>query len=74
MAEFLTAVREGRQPSVSMEEGFRSTAAVKLAMIAYDTATKVVWDEKAEQITSNPAAAELLKRPYRSPWKHPYTA
>jgi len=74
MAEFLTAVREGKQPSVGMEEGFRSTVAVKLAMIAYDTATKVVWDEKAEQITSNPVAAEMLRRPYRAPWKHPYTA
>jgi hypothetical protein len=74
MAEFLTAVREGKQPGVSLEEGFRSTATVKLAMIAYDTATKVAWDAKTEQIPDNPAAAALLKRPYRAPWKHPYTA
>ncbi len=57
-----------------MEEGFRSTATVKLAMIAYDTGSKVVWDAKTEQIPDNPAAAALLSRPYRTPWKHPYTA
>ncbi|MBP8305369.1 MAG: Gfo/Idh/MocA family oxidoreductase [Phycisphaerae bacterium] len=74
MAEFLTAVREGKQPSVGMEEGFRSTATVKLAMIAYDTGTKVVWDENTEQIVGNQAGADLLKRPYRGPWRHPHGA
>ena len=41
-------------------------------MIAYDTAAKIAWDEATEQILDNPAAAELLKREYRAPWKHPY--
>jgi sulfate adenylyltransferase subunit 1 (EFTu-like GTPase family) len=74
MAEFLDAVRANKQPGVTLEDGYRSTATVKLAMIAYDTGTQVVWDEKTEQITGNPAAAALLKRPYRTPWKHPFSA
>jgi len=72
MAEFLNAVRTHRQPGCTIEDGYRSTTTVKLAMIAYDVGAKIVWDEKAEQIVNNPAATDLLKRPYREPWKHPY--
>jgi len=72
MAEFLSAVRSRKQPGCTIEDGYRSTATVKLAMIAYDVGAKIAWDEKSEQIIGNPVAAELLKRPYRSPWKHPY--
>ena len=73
MAEFLDAVRSRKQPGCMIEDGYRSTAAVKLAMIAYEVGRKIVWDAKAEQIVADPAAAKLLKRPYRAPWKHPYT-
>jgi len=72
MAEFLKAVRARQQPGCTIEEGFRSTATVKLAMIAYDMGAKIGWDEKSRQIIDNPQAAALLKRPYRAPWKHPY--
>jgi predicted dehydrogenase len=72
MAEFLTAVRSRRQPGCTVEDGYRSTATVKLAMIAYDLRARIVWDEKAGRTVGNPAAAGLLKRPYRAPWKHPY--
>jgi len=72
MAEFLDAVRTRKPCPCTVEEGYRSTTAVKLAMIAYETGAKIVWDEKAEQIVGNPAATELLQRPYRAPWKHPY--
>ena len=73
MAEFLDAVRSRKQPGCTIEDGYRSTTTVKLAMIAYDVGRKIVWDAKAEQIVGDPAAAKLLKRPYRAPWKHPYT-
>ena len=72
MAEFLEAVRTRKPAGCSIEDGYRSTATVKLAMIAYDVDAKVTWDEKTEQIVGNPAAADLLQRPYRAPWKHPY--
>jgi predicted dehydrogenase len=72
MTEFLNAVRSRQQPGCTIEDGYRSTTAVKLAMIAYDVDAKVTWDEKSQTILDNPKAAALLKRPYRAPWKHPY--
>ncbi len=72
MTEFLEAVRSRKQPGCTIEDGYRSTTTVKLAMIAYDVGARITWDEKSEQIVGNPAAADLLKRPYRAPWKHPY--
>jgi predicted dehydrogenase len=71
MAEFLDAVRARRQPGCPIEEGVKSTTAVKLAMIAYETGSRITWDAAKEQIAGNPAAASLLKREYRAPWKHP---
>lgn len=72
MAEFLNAVRARKQPGCTIEEGFRSTATVKLAMIAYDVGAKIAWDDRTEQITNHAQANALLKREYRAPWKHPY--
>jgi len=74
MADFLRAVRARKQPACVIEEGYRSTATVQLGMIAYETASTVKWDEKAERIVDNPAAAKLLKREYRKPYEHPYKA
>jgi hypothetical protein len=71
MAEFLDAVRNRTQPGCVTEDGFRSTAAVQLGAIAYETGSKVRWDAAAQAITDNPAAAKLLKRDYRAPWRHP---
>lgn len=72
IAEFLEAVRTRKQPSVSTTEGHLSTTAVKLAMISYETGTKLAWDAATEGIPGNAAAAALLKREYRAPWKHPF--
>ncbi len=74
MKEFLNAVRTRQQPGCRIEDAYASTVAVKLAMISYDTGSKVVWDSAREQIINNEAASKLLKREYRAPWKHPYTA
>ncbi|HUT93108.1 MAG TPA: Gfo/Idh/MocA family oxidoreductase [Thermoguttaceae bacterium] len=72
MADFLEAVRTRRQPACPIEEGFRTTATVQLGMIAYQSGSVVRWDAQREQIPDNLAAAKLLKRLYREPWKHPY--
>jgi predicted dehydrogenase len=72
MAEFLEAVRSRKQPSCTAREGHYSTTTVKLAMIAYDTESKIVWDRESQTIAGNPEAAKLLKREYRRPWEHPY--
>ncbi len=72
MAEFLNAVRTRQQPGCPIAQGVDSTTAVKLAMIAYDTGSQVVWDNASGQIVGNAAANKLLKREYRQPWKHPH--
>ncbi len=72
MAEFLDAVRTRQQPGCLTQDAYVSTVCVKLAMISYDTGSKIAWDAATEQIPNNPAAARLLKREYRPPWKHPF--
>jgi predicted dehydrogenase len=74
MAEFLKAVRTRGQAGCKIEEAYASTSAVKLAMISYETGAKISWDAQKEQILAPPAAARLLQREYREPWKHPYRA
>lgn len=72
MAEFLDAARARKQPSCLIEDGRQSTATVQLGMIAYESDSMVHWDAAHETIIENPKAEKLLKREYRSPWKHPY--
>lgn len=76
MAAFLTAVRtrEAPEPLVTPADAHRSTSAVQLAMLSYETGAKVTWNDKTAQVEDNPAAARRLLREYRAPWKHPYTA
>jgi hypothetical protein len=49
-----------------------ATTTVQLGMIAYESNGVVQWDQSSEGIHGNAAAAKLLKREYRSPWKHPF--
>ncbi len=70
--DWLESIRTRKPPMCLPEDAFRSTATVQLAMIAYRTGSRVVWDAAKEQIVGNPAAEKLLKREYRAPYKHPY--
>jgi len=71
MANFLESVRTRQKPVCDVLDGYCSTVAVHLAMVAYRAGTKVKWDEQKEQVVDNTAAAGLVKRPYRAPYKHP---
>lgn len=72
MAGFLDAIRTRKAPAASVEDAYFSTATVQLAMIAYETQSKISWDAAKEEITSHQAANQLLKREYRAPWQHPW--
>lgn len=74
MQDFLKAVRTRQPASCHIEDAYGSTTSVKLAMIAYETGSKVEWDAQTENISQNQAASNLLQRSYRNPWKHPYQA
>jgi len=72
--EFLEAARGRGAVSCTPEDAYRSTASVQLAMVALDAGGRVDWDAGSEQVQGNPKAASLLKRDYRGPWTHPWTA
>ena len=60
---------------VPIDDAYRSTTTVQLAMIAYrDGRQPSTGTLRSEQIVGNAAAAKLLKREYRAPYKHPYAA
>jgi len=71
VAEFVEAVRAGGRPSCTVLDGFRSTASVQLAMIAFRTGRKISWDSEQLEIQQDDDASRMLKREYRSPWVHP---
>jgi predicted dehydrogenase len=72
MKEFLDAVRARQQPGCTIADAYQSTTTVKLAMISYDSGAKITWDAASEKLVGDADAAKLLKREYRSPWKHPF--
>jgi predicted dehydrogenase len=73
MSEFLDAVRTGKQPGCTIDDAFRSTATVQLAMAAYDSGAPLGWDASRETIVNNPAALKQLEREYRAPYRHPFS-
>jgi predicted dehydrogenase len=73
MAAFLNAVRTRQAEALcTTADAHLSTATVQLAMLAYESSGKVNWNAANSQLEGNSGAAGLLKRDYRSPWKHPY--
>lgn len=72
MADFLEAVRTRRAPAVSIDDAHLSTAAVKLAMIAYDTGAKIGWDAAKQEVVGPSEARALVRRAYRAPYTHPW--
>ena len=73
MAHFLEAVKSRNDEKLhSTQDAFYSTATTQLGMIAYESNSIVQWDMEKMNISDNKAAAKLLKRKYRSPFKHPY--
>lgn len=72
MRNFLNAVRSREQPDCLIDDAAISTATVQLGMIAWQVKQQVGWDHQAGTVKDNPKAEALLRREYRSPYKHPY--
>ncbi|NSW95671.1 MAG: Gfo/Idh/MocA family oxidoreductase [Bacteroidales bacterium] len=70
---FLDAVIKKDKSLISCdpEDAFKSTTAVHLATISYNTGTIVRWDEQKKEIINNPSASALLRREYRGKYVHP---
>jgi len=73
LMNFTDAVRSRDKSSLlcPIEDGFKSTASVQLAMISYYTGSKVKWDQESNTITNNMQASKHLARPYRVKYVRP---
>ncbi|SHI55514.1 Predicted dehydrogenase [Tangfeifania diversioriginum] len=73
VADFIKAVKakDKRLLSCTVEDAWKSTATVQLAMASYYSNKEVKWDAAAKKVSNNPAAAELMARKYRTGYERP---
>jgi predicted dehydrogenase len=71
MKDFLAAIEKRSKPVADIEQGYLSTAACILANISMGLGRSLTWDAAANRVVGDEQANKLLRRPYRSPWKHP---
>lgn len=72
VGNFLDAVRARKQPACTPDDAWQSTTTVHLGMLSYYSGAKLNWNAQSAQIGGNAAAAKLMKREYRAPYKHPF--
>jgi predicted dehydrogenase len=73
MKNFLHAIDTRSKPVSTIEEGYTSTASCILANNSMKLGRSIEWDATQNRVVNDPAANELLVRPYRGPWIHPAT-
>jgi hypothetical protein len=66
---FLDCVKSRKPTIAPVETAHHSTIPGHLGLISMLVGRKLEWDVAREQILNDPAASELLSRPYRAPWK-----
>jgi predicted dehydrogenase len=71
MLDFLAAIEKRSRPVADIEEGHISTASCILANVAMETGRPVIYDPKKRVVVGDREATRLLRKPYRSPWRHP---
>jgi predicted dehydrogenase len=65
---FLDSVKSRKPTITPVEVAHHSTLPGHLGLISMLTGRKIHWDVEREVIVDDPAASELLTRPYRSPY------
>jgi len=66
---FLDSVRTRKPTITPVETAHHSAIPGHLGLISMLVGRKIRWDVENEQILNDPAATELLSRPYREPWR-----
>jgi predicted dehydrogenase len=66
---FLDSVKSRKPTIAPVETAHHSTIPGHLGLISMLVGRKLHWDVEEEKILNDPAASELLTRPYRDPWK-----
>jgi predicted dehydrogenase len=74
MIDFLTAIDQRSRPVADVEDGHISTASCVLANLAMKLGRPMVYNHEKREVVGDPEATKLLRRPYRGPWVHPFTA
>jgi predicted dehydrogenase len=59
------------KPVADIEQGYMSTTSCILANLSMKLGRELIWDPQKQEIANDPAANQLLRRPYRAPWQHP---
>lgn len=68
-ANWLECIKTRKSPICDVAIGHRSATVCHLGNIAIRTGRRIAWDPVRETILNDDAAAQMLSRPYRSPWK-----
>ncbi len=68
---FVELVKEGKQPSLDLEDSHRATVCCLLGNIAYHTRRAIRWDGKKEQIIGDEEASKMLSRTRRAEYELP---
>jgi predicted dehydrogenase len=72
MQDLLRAIEQRGKPVADIEQGHISTTSCILANMSQKLGGReLIWDAEKHRIINDDEANKLLKRPYRSPWKHP---
>ncbi len=73
VADFVNAVKAKNRDMITctVEDAFRSTTTVQMAMASYYTGSDVIWDTGKQTVLNNKKAAALMARPYRNGYKRP---
>ncbi|MFD1770381.1 Gfo/Idh/MocA family protein [Sphingobacterium suaedae] len=71
MLDLLSAIEQDHLPVADIEEGYISTACCILANLSMQLKRPLVYDPQQKKCVDDVEATQLLRRPYRSPWKHP---
>src|SRR5262249_33795376 len=71
MQDFLRAIASRRRPVADIEEGHISTASCILANNEFRLGRTLTWDAQKQVVANDQEATQLLRRPYREPWRHP---
>ncbi|MBI5084420.1 MAG: Gfo/Idh/MocA family oxidoreductase [Acidobacteria bacterium] len=66
---FIDAIRKQAPPESPIDSAVRTDLISHLSDIAVRTGRRITWDPVKESITGDPAAARMLDRPLRKPWK-----
>ena len=66
---WLDCIKSRELPVCDVAIGHRSATVCHLGNIAIRTGRKIKWDPAKEQIMGDQEANQMVRRPYRSPWK-----